>query len=186
MTRLRKMMLEELQLRNYAQNTIHHYLRAVEDFARHFNCSPDRLGPRHIREYQAELFEKRKVVSEFRRTTPGVAALLLHQDSSQSREPCGNSIRKRPVACRRFVIGKNGSGGLLPLRLYHSGVVSHHDSYLVHDVLRWGRAFARPLTYQRSNFGAHFRKLGHRCDPFALGSPFAPIQALDLICQNRA
>ncbi len=61
MTRLRKMMLEELQLRNYAQNTIHHYLRAVEDFARHFNCSPDRLGPRHIREYQAELFEKRKL-----------------------------------------------------------------------------------------------------------------------------
>src|SRR5271170_3412508 len=53
-------MLEELQLRNYAQNTIRHYLRAVEDFARHFNCSPDRLGPRHIREYQAELFQKRK------------------------------------------------------------------------------------------------------------------------------
>jgi integrase/recombinase XerD len=60
-TRLKKLMLEELQLRNYAQNTIRHYLRAVEDFARHFNCSPDRLGPRHIREYQAELFEKRKL-----------------------------------------------------------------------------------------------------------------------------
>ena len=61
MTRLKKMMLEELQLRNYAQNTIRHYLRAVEDFARHFNSSPDRLGPRHIREYQAQLFEKRKL-----------------------------------------------------------------------------------------------------------------------------
>jgi integrase/recombinase XerD len=60
-TRLRKMMLEELQLRNYAENTIRHYLREVEDFARHFNCSPDRLGPRHIREYQAELFQKRKL-----------------------------------------------------------------------------------------------------------------------------
>jgi integrase/recombinase XerD len=60
-TRLKKMMLEELQLRNYAQNTIRHYLRAVEDFARHFNCSPDRLAPRHIREYQAQLFEKRKL-----------------------------------------------------------------------------------------------------------------------------
>ena len=61
MTHLRKLMLEELQLRNYAQNTIRHYLRAVEDFARHFNCSPDRLGPRQIREYQAELFQKRKL-----------------------------------------------------------------------------------------------------------------------------
>jgi site-specific recombinase XerD len=55
------MMLEELQLRNYAHDTIRHYLRAVEEFARRFRCSPDRLGPRHIREYQAELFQKRKL-----------------------------------------------------------------------------------------------------------------------------
>src|ERR1700731_5170403 len=55
------MMLEELQRRNYAETTIESYIRAVEDFSRHFNCSPDRLGPRHIREYQAELFEKRKL-----------------------------------------------------------------------------------------------------------------------------
>ena len=61
MTHLRKMMLEELQLRNYAQDTIRHYLHAVENFARRFRCSPDRLGPRHIREYQAELFQKRKL-----------------------------------------------------------------------------------------------------------------------------
>jgi site-specific recombinase XerD len=55
------MMLEELQRRSYAENTIRHYLRAVEDFARRFRCSPDRLGLRHIREYQAELFQKRKL-----------------------------------------------------------------------------------------------------------------------------
>ena len=47
MTHERKMMLDELQLRNYAQNTIRHYVRTVEDFARRFNCSPDRLGFRH-------------------------------------------------------------------------------------------------------------------------------------------
>ena len=61
MTRLRKMMLEELQRRNYAETTIRHYIRTVEDFARRFNCPPDRLGPRHIREFQAELFQKRKL-----------------------------------------------------------------------------------------------------------------------------
>src|ERR1700723_2290275 len=60
-TQLRKMMLEELQRRNYSQHTTRCYIRTVEDFARHFHCSPDRLGPRHIREYQAELFEKRKL-----------------------------------------------------------------------------------------------------------------------------
>ena len=60
MTRLRKMMLEELQRRNYSENTTRHYIRTVEEFARHFHCSPDRLGPRHIREYQAELLRKGK------------------------------------------------------------------------------------------------------------------------------
>jgi len=54
-------MLEELQRRNYSQHTTRHYIRTVEDFARHFNRPPDRLGLRHIREYQAELFQKRKV-----------------------------------------------------------------------------------------------------------------------------
>jgi len=54
------MMLEELQRRNYAETTIDCYLRAAEEFSRHFHCSPDRLGPQHIREYQAELFQKRK------------------------------------------------------------------------------------------------------------------------------
>jgi len=60
-TQLRKMMLEELQRRNYSQHTTRQYIRTVEDFARRFHCSPDRLGPRHIREYQAELFEKHKL-----------------------------------------------------------------------------------------------------------------------------
>jgi integrase/recombinase XerD len=60
-THLRKMMLEELQRRNYSENTTRCYLRTVEDFARRFRCSPDRLGPEHIREYQAELFKKWKL-----------------------------------------------------------------------------------------------------------------------------
>jgi integrase/recombinase XerD len=60
-THLRKMMLEELQRRNYAKTTIDCYLRSVEDFSRYFQRSPDRLGPRHIREYQAALFRKRQL-----------------------------------------------------------------------------------------------------------------------------
>jgi integrase/recombinase XerD len=53
-THLHKLMLEELQRLNYSEETIRSYIHAVEDFSRRFNCSPDRLGPRHIREYQAE------------------------------------------------------------------------------------------------------------------------------------
>ncbi len=70
MTHLRKTMLEELQRRNFSEHTIRYYIRTVEDFARHFNRPPDRLGPRHIREYQAELFQKRKL-------SPGTVAIRL-------------------------------------------------------------------------------------------------------------
>src|ERR1035438_4069571 len=59
-THLRKMMLEELQRRNYAQTTIRSYIRIVEDFSRRYQCAPNCLGPKHIREYQSELFTKRK------------------------------------------------------------------------------------------------------------------------------
>jgi integrase/recombinase XerD len=62
-THLRKMMLEELQRRNYAETTIDCYIRTVEDFSRRFHLPPDRLGPRHIREYQAELFQKQKLAA---------------------------------------------------------------------------------------------------------------------------
>jgi integrase/recombinase XerD len=60
-THLRKIMLEELQRRHYSEGTTHYYIRHVERFARYFHCSPDRLGPRHIREYQAQLFTKQKL-----------------------------------------------------------------------------------------------------------------------------
>ena len=61
MTRLRKMMLEELQRRNYSAITTRNYLRAVSDFAKHFGKSPDKLGPNELRTYQAYLLQERKL-----------------------------------------------------------------------------------------------------------------------------
>ena len=63
MTRLRKMMLEELQRRNYSQTTVKNYLGTVEDFAKHFRRSPDQLGPEQIRSYQVYLLQERKMAS---------------------------------------------------------------------------------------------------------------------------
>src|SRR5260370_20618962 len=64
------MMLEELQRRNYSEGTTRFYIRTVEDVSRRFNRPPDGLGPRHIREYQAELLQKRKL-------SPGTVAHYL-------------------------------------------------------------------------------------------------------------
>jgi len=52
-THLRQMMLDELQRRNYAQNTVRAYIHAVKDFAKYFCRSPGRLGPEHIREFRS-------------------------------------------------------------------------------------------------------------------------------------
>jgi integrase/recombinase XerD len=60
-THLRKMMLEELERRNYSDRTIRYYLRFVERFAQHFGKSPDKLGPDHLRSYQAYLLKQRKL-----------------------------------------------------------------------------------------------------------------------------
>ena len=61
MTRLRKVMLEELQRRNFSSETIREYIGAVERFARHFGKPPDQLGPEQIRPYQAHLLHERKL-----------------------------------------------------------------------------------------------------------------------------
>jgi len=62
-TRLRKIMLEELQRRNYSAITTRNYLRVVADFAKHFGKSPDKLGLNELRTYQAYLLRKRKLTS---------------------------------------------------------------------------------------------------------------------------
>src|SRR5215510_6301585 len=60
-THLRKMMLEELQRRHYSHRTAKTYVRIVRDFAQHFHCSPNQLGPEQIRQYQAHLFQTKKL-----------------------------------------------------------------------------------------------------------------------------
>jgi integrase/recombinase XerD len=60
-THLRKMMLEELQRRNYSAVTIRNYLRVVTDFANYFGKSPDRLGLDELRTYQAYLLQERNL-----------------------------------------------------------------------------------------------------------------------------
>jgi integrase/recombinase XerD len=63
MTSLRQRMLEDMQIRNLAVNTQEAYVQQVSLFARHFNQSPERLGPEQIRVYQVYLATEKKLAA---------------------------------------------------------------------------------------------------------------------------
>src|SRR5438094_6536057 len=102
MTRLRRMMLEELQRRNYSKQTSRYYLQAVAAFARYFGRSPDKLGLNELRSYQAYLLRDRKLAVG---TVVGlVAALRFFFNKTLKRHllpndipPCAPSSQRYPL-----------------------------------------------------------------------------------------
>ena len=61
MTHLRQMMLDELQRRNYAQSTVEAYIHALKEFAAYYHRPPDKLGPKHISQFQLYLLRERRL-----------------------------------------------------------------------------------------------------------------------------
>jgi integrase/recombinase XerD len=61
MTSLRRRMIEDMQLRNFSIHTQKAYALHVAAFARHFERSPDRLGPDEIRTYQLYLRARKQL-----------------------------------------------------------------------------------------------------------------------------
>ena len=132
MTRLRKMMLEELQRRNYSASTTRNYLRVVADFAKHFGKPPDKLGLNELRTYQAYLLRDRKL-------TPGtvinqVAALRFFFVKTLKRHqfrdflPYPQDQRRLPTVLSREEVSRliNAAGTLfrrtLLMTLYGTGM----------------------------------------------------------------
>lgn len=61
MTPLRLRMLEDMSIRNFAENTQLSYLQQVSAYANHFHRSPEQLGPQEVRAYQVYLTNTRKL-----------------------------------------------------------------------------------------------------------------------------
>ena len=61
MTPLRQRMTEDMRVRNLALNTQTSYVQQVSLFARHFDKSPELLGPEDIRTYQVYLTDEKKL-----------------------------------------------------------------------------------------------------------------------------
>jgi len=132
MTHLRKMMLEELERRNYAQTTIDCYLRAVAEFSFHFHCSPSQLGTQHIRQYQAHLFRQRKLAPST--VTQHLAALrffyikTLRKPWSIAETPYPKKVQRLPIILSPEEVTQLINSALTPfhrillMTLYATGV----------------------------------------------------------------
>jgi hypothetical protein len=104
MTQLRQKMLEELQRRNYSHRTAKTYIRIVRDFAAYFHRSPDKLGPEHIRQYQAYLFQSKKLstasVSQYVSAIRFLFVKTLRRHFLTDHIPFPKSPRRLPIVSR--------------------------------------------------------------------------------------
>jgi len=145
MTQLRRMMLEELQRRNYSPQTIRAYLRAVAQFAKHFGKRPDQLGPDEVRTYQAYLLRERKLAVGS--VVAQVAALrffyvrVLKRHGFREDLPYPKDHRRLPTVLSREEVTQliNAAGNLLHrallMTLYGTGMRRTEASLLkVSDV----------------------------------------------------
>jgi integrase/recombinase XerD len=64
MTPLRQRFIEDMQLRNLAPTTQRSYLHYTVEFAKFYNCSPDKLDLEAIRQYQLHLLHEKKLSPE--------------------------------------------------------------------------------------------------------------------------
>ena len=63
MSKLRQLMIRELELQRKAPNTIKAYVMAVAQLAAYYNRSPDNISVDEVRDYFRELIVERKLAS---------------------------------------------------------------------------------------------------------------------------
>jgi integrase/recombinase XerD len=165
MTVLRQRMLDDLRIRNCAPSTIECYIRAVAAFARHFNKSPDQLGPEEIRKYQLFLLNEKKV--KLSTYIQAVAALrflyrnTLNQKIDIDRIPLPRYETKLPVILTREEVKalleapKNLGHRAILATLYGAGLrVSEATNLKLSDLDR-----ARHLIHVRGGKGHKDRQV---------------------------
>jgi len=131
-THLRKMVLEELERRNYTQSTTRAYIRTIEDFARYFKRPPDQLGPEQIREYIAYLFRERKLADNTVNQRVGALRFFfiktLRKPWSVEETPYPKKRLHLPVILSQDEVGRLIESALIPFHrtilvtLYATGV----------------------------------------------------------------
>ena len=101
MTPLRQRMLDDMAVRNLAQNTQSAYLQQIVSYARHFRRPPEELGPEEIRAYQIHLTQTRMLAPSSVSIATGALRFLykvtLKRDWSVDEIPMPKRPFKLPV-----------------------------------------------------------------------------------------
>jgi site-specific recombinase XerD len=96
MTPLRRRMIDDMTLRNFTKATIKAYVRAVARFARHFHCSPDRLGREHVRAYLLHLLNEQHVSHSYYKLTRCAWRFLYRETLGRDDVPASLAPVKQP------------------------------------------------------------------------------------------
>jgi integrase/recombinase XerD len=122
MTPLRQRMLEDMEMRNLSPRTQQCYVRQVAQFAKHFDKSPDQLGPEEIRTYLLSLVRRDATGNQFNISR---CALRFFYAVTLKREfpdiLCAKKPKKLPV-----VLSQNEVAQLLeaPKKLKHRAILT--------------------------------------------------------------
>src|ERR1022692_1325153 len=165
MTSLRQRMLEDLRIRNYAPATVVCYIRAVAEFAKHFNQPPDQLGPEEIRAWQLFLLnEKRVKLSSYVQALCGLRFFYRHtlnRNFEMERIPFPRREKRLPLILSKeevkalLTAPKNLAHRAILATLYGAGLrVSEATNLSVHDLDR-----SRGMIWVRGGKGRKDRQV---------------------------
>lgn len=96
MTPLRQRMLEDMGIRNFAQNTQLSYVQQVSAFARYFGRSPEELGPEQVRVYQSHLVMDRHLTASSVGTATAALRFLYRVTLRRNWAPDDIPMPKKP------------------------------------------------------------------------------------------
>jgi len=133
-------MAEDMQLRNFSDNTIDAYTYHVDKFCQHFGKPADQLGPDEVRKYQLFLVNEKKISwSSFNQAVCGLRFLYqvtLKKEWAIKHIPFGKRPKKLPTvlsdqeACKLLQCLHNPKHHAVLLTCYAAGLRLSEASHL--------------------------------------------------------
>jgi integrase/recombinase XerD len=132
-THLRKMMLEELQRRHYAEPTTQRYIRFIERFSQHFHCSPDPPGTAAHPRVPSPALHRAQADSWVGNQPSLRPALPLHPDAQEALEHCRHSLSQEALSpAHHSESGRSSTAH----RCRTNSLLSHHFDDPLRDRVR--------------------------------------------------